>query len=123
MSKEQSAKSEAPTETGDNPAMWAILELFGHKRLAGLVREVTIAGGSFLRVDVPDENGRTEYTRYYNPAAIYSISPTDQPIAVALAQKVKEPPITRYDLTRFTKSLPVGVLDYEEEDNEGEDFQ
>jgi hypothetical protein len=92
---------------------WAILELFGHKRLAGLVSAVTVAGGAFLRVDVPDENGQTEYTRYYNPSAIYSMSPVDQPLAVAFAQKVKEPPITRYDLTRFTKALPVGALDYE----------
>lgn len=99
---------------------WAILELFlelfGHKRLAGLVSEVTLAGGSFLRVDVPDENGATEYTRYYNPSAIYSMSPVDQPLAVAFAQKVKEPPLTRYDLTRFTKALPVGALDFDSEE-------
>ena len=32
---------------------WAILELMGHRRLAGLVSETTLAGGAFLRIDVP----------------------------------------------------------------------
>lgn len=95
---------------------WAILELFGHKRLAGLVSEVTIAGGAFMRIEVPDANGQIEYTRFYNPSAIYSISPTDRAIAVALAQKIKEPPITVYDLARFQRSLPVGALDFEGEE-------
>jgi hypothetical protein len=32
---------------------WAIVELFGHNQLAGLVTEQTIAGQSFIRIDVP----------------------------------------------------------------------
>ena len=37
---------------------WAVLELFGHQRLAGLVSEVQIGGASFVRVDVPHEDKR-----------------------------------------------------------------
>lgn len=32
---------------------WAILELIGHRRLAGEVSEVTMYGSSMLRIDVP----------------------------------------------------------------------
>lgn len=43
--------------TGDQggPAFesWAILELMGHRRLAGYVREITLAGAGMLRIDVP----------------------------------------------------------------------
>lgn len=44
----------AATDQG-GPAFesWAVLELMGHRRLAGFVREVTIAGAGLLRIDVP----------------------------------------------------------------------
>ena len=32
---------------------WAVLELMGHRRLAGKVTEATIGGGAFLRIDIP----------------------------------------------------------------------
>jgi hypothetical protein len=32
---------------------WAIVELMGHRRLAGYVREVELAGAGMLRLDVP----------------------------------------------------------------------
>jgi hypothetical protein len=34
-------------------AQWVILELLGHRRLAGFLTEQQIAGASFLRIDVP----------------------------------------------------------------------
>jgi hypothetical protein len=37
---------------------WAIVEVFGHRRLAGRVSEVTIAGAKMLRVDVPGLGAR-----------------------------------------------------------------
>jgi hypothetical protein len=87
---------------------WCILELFGHKKLAGLVSEVTMAGGAFLRVDVPSGNGETEYTRFYNPSAIYSMSPVNKELAVAFATKIKEPPISRYELGMYQPALTTG---------------
>lgn len=36
---------------------WAILELMGHRRLAGYVREVELAGTGMIRLDIP--KGRT----------------------------------------------------------------
>lgn len=38
---------------GDPFEGWAILELMGHRRLAGYVREVELAGAGLLRLDVP----------------------------------------------------------------------
>ncbi len=34
---------------------WCILELMGHRKLAGLVAQQEIAGAAFLRIDVPAE--------------------------------------------------------------------
>lgn len=44
--------------TGSEPTAeplecWAILELMGRRKLAGYVRDVTVAGAGFLRIDVP----------------------------------------------------------------------
>ncbi|MDD2657785.1 MAG: hypothetical protein PHD04_03970 [Candidatus Pacebacteria bacterium] len=34
---------------------WAIIDLFGHQKIAGRVSEQQIGGASFVRVDVPLE--------------------------------------------------------------------
>lgn len=48
---------------------WALVELMGHQRIAGLVSEQTIAGKGFIRVDVPKENGEIIFTRFFGPDA------------------------------------------------------
>ena len=47
---------------------WAIVEMMGHVKLAGLISEQVIAGGKLLRVDVPAvpeerKNGESPYRR------------------------------------------------------------
>lgn len=41
---------------------WAILELMGHRRLAGYVSECEVAGTKLLRIDVPDSSGKAALT-------------------------------------------------------------
>jgi len=55
---------------------WAALELMGHRRRYGLCREVEIAGGKMMRVDIPYEAG--EVTEFYGTSAIYSILPCEE---------------------------------------------
>jgi hypothetical protein len=96
---------------------WAMLELFGHQRLAGRVTEATIGGASFVRVDVPDGKG-WKLTRMLNPAAIYSITPVTEEMARAAATHIQCEPITRYDVTelikRGTLKLPGATVEFEE---------
>jgi hypothetical protein len=74
---------------------WAIVELMGHRKLAGDVREVTIAGCAFLRLDVPSD---PPVTQYYGGAAIYCITPTTEALARQVAQASRPAPIQRYEL-------------------------
>jgi hypothetical protein len=61
--------------------MWAIVELMGHGRTAGIIRTSDLGG--LIRVDVPIEDGyRTEY---YGDSAIYSIKVVSEEIARAYA--------------------------------------
>jgi hypothetical protein len=77
---------------------WALVELFGHARIVGRVTEATIASGAFIRVDVPDKDGATIFTRFFGPGAIYSMSPISREIAIAIAQSQDAEPVKRYEL-------------------------
>ncbi|MGE5590980.1 MAG: acetyltransferase [Bacillota bacterium] len=79
-------------------AEWAILELMGHRRLAGHVTEQEIAGASFIRIDVPGVDA-TVATQFYAPVAIYAITPTTEEVARAVASANQPEPVTRWELT------------------------
>lgn len=96
---------------------WALLELFGHQRLAGRVTEATIAGGAFVRVDVPDSKGRIVMTKYLNPSAIYGISPCDENVAVAAAQTIDAAPVHRYQLRQLATNSVIDFDESEEKDS------
>jgi hypothetical protein len=81
---------------------WAIVELFGHSRIAGRVTEQVIAGHGFIRVDVPDLPAGGHYqavpgfSKLYGAAAIYSITPVTQDYAMAAAQSMRVEPVNIY---------------------------
>lgn len=74
---------------------FAIVELMGHRKLAGHVSEVTIAGGAFIRLDVPSD---PPVTQYYGPSAIYCITPTTEDLATRIAKASRPTPVHAYEL-------------------------
>jgi hypothetical protein len=86
---------------------WALVELMGHSRIAGLVSEQSIAGKCFIRVDVPNERGELLFSRFYSPDAVYCISPTDKQIAIGLAVNCVARPVNIYDLERLVEDKTV----------------
>jgi hypothetical protein len=76
----------------------AIVELMGHQRIAGFVREVSIAGAGFLRVDVPSD---PPTTHYQSPSSLYRLTPTTEDIVRKLAQRWRPEPVSVYDLPRL----------------------
>ena len=78
---------------------WAILELMGHRRLAGHISEATIAGATFLRLDVPAPTGDgCVATQYYAPGAVYCLTPTDEVTARRVAGLAQPAPVARWEL-------------------------
>lgn len=85
---------------------WAIVELLGHKQLAGLVSEQAIAGTNLVRIDVPatpaDEHHGTTYaategyTKLVGAGAIYAITPCPEEVARRAAREVE-----RYNFAPF----------------------
>jgi hypothetical protein len=90
-------------ETATKFEEWAVLELFGHQRLAGMVTEVQLGGASFVRVDVPADGKKKGWklTKMYNPSAIYSICPVTEETARMVATGVSGEPITRWDVQQM----------------------
>lgn len=98
---------------------WAILELMGHRRLAGLVREQTIGSASFIRIDVfPGEVDEAVATQFYNPAAIYCMTPTTEVMARKTALRDQPHPVSRWELPPPEERPPVEDMEFEEDDFE-----
>lgn len=73
---------------------WAIVELFGHKRLAGRVSSQVVAGASLVRIDVPDtpadhRPATQAYTKLHGVAAIYGITPVSEDVARRAAREIE----------------------------------
>jgi hypothetical protein len=58
---------------------FAIVEIFGHRRLAGRVMEVERFGAKLLRIDVPKEGDFAKgfTTQFYGGASLFSVTPCD----------------------------------------------
>ena len=95
---------------------WAVLELFGHQRIAGKVSEATIGGCAFVRVDVP-ETAKPAYTKYYGNGAVYAMTPCDEDVARLAAAEIERYNVpVRVQMPRA--ALPAGRGDEEGYDDD-----
>lgn len=79
-------------EPGKTIEGFFICEQLGHKRLAGYVQEVTIAGTGFLRIDIPGEGEELKVTQYILPSTIYCLTPCSEEITRKMAAKIDPRP-------------------------------
>lgn len=82
---------------------WAIVELFGHKKLAGKLTEQTFGTAAMFRLDVPetDQGGvfTKPYTKLIGVSSIYCITPCTEEVARAAAQRIE----------RYNDPIPVDL--------------
>lgn len=86
------------TETETTFEGWAVLELMGHRRLAGYVSEANVAGAAMLRLDVPGKDDDVAATQFYSASALYCLTPTTEDLARAFAQQAQPEPVRRWEL-------------------------
>ena len=80
---------------------WCVLELMGHRRLAGRVTEAALAGGAFLRIDVygEDEEAPAIATQFYSPSSVYAITPASEAVCRRYTEaRGAAEPVSHYDL-------------------------
>jgi hypothetical protein len=84
---------------------WALVELFGHQRIVGLVTVEPVEFPGMVRVDVPDlfKDGkivRKGLTRYVGKASLYGVTPITQEAAMQLLPSVDGAPAQPYSFAR-----------------------
>jgi hypothetical protein len=94
--KQKRSEMEAKPETFGE---WCLLELMGHRKIAGFVREVTLAGAGLLRIDVyAGDAEKAEVTQFMPPSVLYCMTPISEELARRFAQAHTVTPISRYEL-------------------------
>lgn len=100
----------------NNFEIFAIIELFGHQRMAGKVTEQTIGGSSFIRIDVPETTSQPAFSRILNPSAVYAINPVTEEVIRLSAEQFQKKPIESWDIREMQKKLM--LLGKSDEDND-----
>ena len=77
----------------DSAEEFAVVEVFGHRRLAGRIMEVEKYGTKLLRIDIPKDGDFAKgfTSQMYGGASIFSLTPCDL-ATVQKANKPYEPP-------------------------------
>lgn len=92
-------------ETRQGFEAWAVVEIMGHKQVAGKVTEEAIAGVNMLRIDIPEADGHPAQTVYHGGQAVYAIHPCSEELARAAAAALR---------ARQVDPFPVYVPDLQE---------
>ncbi len=85
--------------------LFAIVELFGHTKMAGKVTEQSIGPATFVRVDVPETTEQPSFTRLLNPSAIYAINPVTEEVMEHMAKNFSQKPIESWDIRKMHEKL------------------
>lgn len=88
---------------GNNQDLWAVVELMGHKIVAGLVSKSEILGIPLLRVDVPATTAFPEFTQQFGGASIYCVTFVSEEVARRTAESIKANPVNVYAPDLITK--------------------
>lgn len=83
----------------------ALVELFGHQRIAGKVTEQSIGVATFIRIDVPETSQQPKFTRIVNPSAIYAINPVTEEVMLHMAEMITSKPIESWDIREMQSKL------------------
>lgn len=90
---------------------WAIVELMGHKVVAGLVSKSEMLGKPMLRVDVPATSTYQEFTQFYGESSIYCVTFVSEEVARLTAEQSKVNPVSVYVPDLITKTDHQKVVD------------
>lgn len=111
----------SPKDDSPPPEIWACVEIFGHRKHYGRIKEVERFGTKMLRVDVPgalaaplfNEEERFE-TFLYGGNSIFSLTPMTEEAARKWAQSERPrpyKPMDRLPAPDYGEEDP-GVLDF-----------
>lgn len=81
------------------PATWAVLELLGHRRLAGRVSEEEHFGVKMGRIDIPQKDG-SFVTQLFGGASVYGMTVVSEEAARIVALRCDVAPLHQWELPK-----------------------
>ncbi len=94
---------------------WAVVEIYGHRRTGGRVKPQALGPAVWIRIDVPNRGGRFT-TQFYNPGSIFSLTPSGEREARAVAYANEPEPVSRWEMRALDAPAPrPHVVDAEEQ--------
>lgn len=85
---------------------WAIVDLMGHRRLAGRLSEEEKFGSKLGRLDIPDAEGNWR-TEYFGGSSVYSIAIVTEAVARHVAAKPGLQPVSSWDFPKMLPQAPI----------------
>lgn len=76
---------------------WAIVELMGHVKMAGVVSEEERFGTKMGRIEIPGPDGKF-VTQWFSGSSVYRMTPTTEEIARCVAKSHAPAPVHRWEL-------------------------
>ena len=86
-------------------SLFAIVELFGHQKIASKVTEHSLGSATFIRIDVPETKASAPFTRFVNPSAVYAINPVTEEVMISKAESLLVQPIESWDIRKMHEKL------------------
>lgn len=100
---------------------FVIIELMGHRRLAGFLTVDPPEMPGLLRIDIPAEGERPATTQYYATSAVYAITPTTETVAIRVARASQPAPVNPWELRETAPALPARAVRYSEDEDDDDD--
>ena len=107
---------------------WAVVEIMGHRRYAGIVSEEELFGRQYCRIDAVLPDGIRQVTKWFAPEAVFSVSPCSEEMARGVAARMDFPgPVTEWEISTMGPAVPEPVLAFgvrqrpDEDDNDNDD--
>lgn len=89
---------------------FAIVEIMGHTKIAGMATAMQFGNTVMLRVDVPETSKQPAFSKMYGMSSIFSISPVDEVTAKAHAEALEVKPIMVWEVERsIDKRVQEGI--------------
>jgi len=84
---------------------WAVVEIYGHRRTGGRVKPQVLGPAMWIRIDVPNRAGQFT-TQFYNPGSIFSLTPSGEREARAVAYANEPEPVSRWEMKQLDAPAP-----------------
>lgn len=118
------------TEKQEEKTIWAVVEIYGHKKFAGLVHGLE-GEIQLIRFDIP-KKGEEYQTVYYNRNAIFSLTPCTEETARTVSTAFSHRPVGLYEVPHLAEMRQayeeklgdkLAELGEGEEDDDEEDYE